>query len=215
MKDNQSLLFNLWERIFHYLRFISVFELVRLSSKKWPRIAFVRTTYFVDLWVLFHLLFSFFSIVIIKYIDFFPLQISLVTYGCLRIFEIFVYQVNVLLFDEYRTVSKGENYLLQSIRRIIVLLLHNFIEIIFWFGSTYILFTNNFSVNLQNVSVMEIIYISFIRMTNFGSSNLNYTSSFGLQLLWFQSVIGLFMTLIVLARFLGALPKPKTKDDKS
>jgi hypothetical protein len=215
MKDNKSLLFILWERIFHYLRFISVFELIRVLSKKWSRIAFVKTTYFVDLWVLFHLLLSFFSIVIIKYIDFFPLQISLVTYGCLRIFEIFVYQVNVLLFDEYRTVSKGGKYLLQSIRRMIILLLHNFIEIIFWFGSTYILFTSNFSVNLQHVSVMEIIYISFIRMTNFGSSNLNYTSSFGLQLLWFQSVVGLFMTLIVLARFLGTLPAPKTKDDKS
>ncbi|MCC5803223.1 hypothetical protein [Rossellomorea vietnamensis] len=214
MKENQSIIFTLWERIFHYLRYISLFEWLRSAAGKWSFLSFVKTYTFVDLWVLFHFLFSFSAILIIKYTSYPPLHVGLVVYGSLRILEIFVYQMNVLLFDEYRTEVKGRAYLLKSVRRMILLLLHNFIEIIFWFGSTYIFFTHNFSVDLREVSTMEIIYLSFIRMTNFGSSSLNYTSGFGLQLMWFQSIIGLFMTLIVLARFLGTLPSPRTKEEK-
>ncbi|MBH9967957.1 hypothetical protein [[Bacillus] enclensis] len=214
MKNNQSIIFTFWERSFHLLRYISLFEWLRILAKKWTVLRFVTTHTFVDMWVLFHFFLSFSSILIMKYSGYAPLHVSLVIYGSLRILEIFVYQINVLLFDEYRAQVRGRNYILKSTRRMVLLLLHNFIEIIFWFGSTYILFTDNFSVNLRDFSVVEIIYLSFIRMTNFGSSPLNYTSSTGLQLLWFQSIIGLFMTLIVLARFLGTLPSPKTFDDK-
>ncbi|QTC40389.1 hypothetical protein I7V34_14515 [Bacillus sp. V3] len=214
MKNNQSIIFTFWEKSFHFLRYISLFEWLRILAKKWTVLRCVTTHTFVDMRVLFHFFLSFSSILIMKYSGYAPLHVSLVIYGSLRILEIFVYQINVLLFDEYRAQIRGRNYILKSTRRMILLLLHNFIEIIFWFGSTYILFTDNFSVNLKDFSIVEVIYLSFIRMTNFGSSPLNYTSSTGLQLLWFQSIIGLFMTLIVLARFLGTLPSPKTFDDK-
>lgn len=214
MKNNQSIIFTFREKSFHFLRYISLFEWLRILAKKWTVLRCVTTHTFDGMRVLFHFFLSFSSILIMKYSGYAPLHVSLVIYGSLRILEIFVYQINVLLFDEYRAQIRGRNYILKSTRRMILLLLHNFIEIIFWFGSTYILFTDNFSVNLKDFSIVEIIYLSFIRMTNFGSSPLNYTSSTGLQLLWFQSIIGLFMTLIVLARFLGTLPSPKTFDDK-
>jgi len=50
-------------------------------------------------------------------------------------------------------------------------------------------------------------------MTSFGSPDLQPTSNIGLYILWGQSVAGLFLTLISLARFMGLLPIPKTQDE--
>ena len=129
-----------------------------------------------------------------------------------RVFEVIIYQVNVLLFDEYRAKKNNHTYSLRSYRRTVLLLLHNFAEIIFWFAASYKVLAGAFTVTTSN-SMIHAIYNSFVVMTSFGSPDLQPTSNIGLYILWGQSVAGLFLTLISLARFMGLLPIPKTQDE--
>lgn len=55
---------------------------------------------FVDGWVLGHVVLSMAAFLLVPLVeDIAPLIAAVLGYGCLRIFEVIVYQVNVLLFD--------------------------------------------------------------------------------------------------------------------
>ena len=178
-----------------------------------------------------NLLISFITIIIAKTYKISIIHYIILGYGLMRVFEIFVYQVNVLLFDEYRAVVKKDqepedvekdvdkqnnknknSYAVKSYRRMIVLLLHNFTEIIFWFAASYAILSNEFSFNIKQATIIEIIYTSFIKLTNFGSVSLDYKTPLGMRIIWFQSIVGMFMTVVVIARFIGLLPAPNSKD---
>ncbi|TFH48406.1 MAG: hypothetical protein E4G89_06345 [Methanothrix sp.] len=60
--------------------------------------------------------------------------------GGLRIFELVVYQVNVLLFDEWRARRSGREYSLRGYKWLFVLLLHNYFELVFWFVASLFAF---------------------------------------------------------------------------
>jgi hypothetical protein len=199
-----SFIVRLWESIFSALRWVSFFQLVRYF---FPRLI---TYGFVDLWVIAHLILSFLATWIVKH---FPsVSIFVLIYGFLRVLEIIVYQVNVLLFDEYRALKRGQRYSLRSYRRMLILLFHNFLEIIFWFAASYSALSDEFAIN-DNHSVFYMIYASFSVMTGAGNSDVHPISNIGLFVIWFQSIAGLFMTTISLARIISFLPKPKTFDD--
>ena len=161
--------------------------------------------------MLFNLVFSFVSIWIVQHTSQSILWTIILIYGLLRVFEIIVYQINVLLFDEYRANKSSQKYTLRSYRRTVLLLLHNFAEIIFWFAASYTILSTEFSLNYGK-SMIRAIHSSFVVMTNFGSPNIQPSSNIGLYIIWTQSVAGLFMTLISLARFIGLLPRPETLD---
>jgi hypothetical protein len=188
----------LWKTLFHYLRYISIFQ---YFPRSW------RTHKVVDWWVFGNMIGSFAALIISRYVEFAPVRYFIVFYGLIRTFEIFVYQTNVLLFDEVNGRSSVKSY-----KRTILLLLHNFVEIIFWFACSYVNLLNYFDIPNQKGTVIQAVYISFVTMTTFGPPNFNIKNIPSMYLIMGQSVIGLFMTLISLARFLSLLPKPWTDD---
>lgn len=207
-KASRSLSVDFWERIFFLLSYISIFRYIRITIKGRNRDWWSR---FVDIWVLSNLFLALFAVFVIHYGILPKISNILIIYGFIRVFEILVYQINVLLFDEYRAKIKGIEYSIKGYRRIIINIFNNFGEIIFWFAASYAFFTPD--VIDTTISLGELFYNSFSVMTTFGVSKLTPMTDIGLYILWFQSIAGLFMTLLSLSRFIGSLPRAKSMDD--
>lgn len=203
-----SFIVDFWSGIFNVLSKISVFSLVR---QIFPSAINAR---FVDFWVLGHLTLSLVSIFIAVNSPHPLIGYIFMGYGFIRTFEIVVYQTNVLLFDEYRVIKLGGEYHLEGYRRIVLLLLHNYFEIIFWLACTYTVMTESFDHKWQlgTGTVLGGIYSSFITMTTFGDFDLSPKSNLAAIILLFHATVGLFMTLLSLARFISLIPAPKTRD---
>jgi len=137
-----------------------------------------------------------------------------IIYGMLRTFEIFVYQINVLLFDEYRIKKAKKDYALRGYRRIAILLLHNYFEIIFWFALVYRNLEWAFGANEYNInSLFASINFSFFVMTTFGHTFISPKTIYGEIAIFLQSIMGLFMAILIFARFVSLLPTPSTLDE--
>lgn len=203
-----SFIVEFWSSIFGILAKVSVFTLVR---KLFPSAITAR---FVDFWVLSHLVLSVVAVVVAVYSPYSVMGYLFMGYGFLRTFEIVVYQTNVLLFDEYRVVKAGGEYRLEGYRRIVLLLLHNYFEIILWLACTYTVMAADFEHKWQpgTGTVFGGIYSSFITMTSFGDFDLLPKSTMAASVLLFHATVGLFMTLLSLARFISLIPAPKTRD---
>ena len=203
-----SFIVEFWSSIFGILAKVSVFTLVR---KLFPSAITAR---FVDFWVLSHLVLSMVAVVVAVYSPYPVMGYLFMGYGFLRTFEIVVYQTNVLLFDEYRVVKAGGEYRLEGYRRIVLLLLHNYFEIILWLACTYTVMATDFEHKWQpgTGTVFGGIFSSFITMTSFGDFDLLPKSTMAASVLLFHATVGLFMTLLSLARFISLIPAPKTRD---
>jgi len=203
-----SFIVELWSRIFHGLSKISLFYLVR---KAFPS---AISTRFVDFWVLTHLLIALLCVIFTSYFRYKPVAYAVMLYGVLRVFEVAVYQTNVLLFDEYRAAKAGNSYEVEGYRRIVLLLLHNYAEIILWLACTYTVLAEEFDFKWKQgrETAFGSIYSSFITMTTFGEFDLAPKSNLAAVVLLFHATIGLLMTIMSLARFISLIPAPKSKD---
>lgn len=203
-----SFVVEFWSRVFAALGRVSLFSLVRWA------LPFPISARFVDVWVLSHLLLAFATLVVVTYSSQHWISLALVIYGVVRVFEIAVYQTNVLLFDEYRAVKAGREYALEGYRRIVLLLLHNYAEIIIWLASTYTVLADEFVHKWEGGTKTALggIYSSFITMTTFGDFDLLPRTNLAAAVLLFHATVGLFMTLLSLARFISLIPAPKSKD---
>ncbi len=196
-----SFLVDLWERIFFYLGKLSIFELVRKN---------VKITYrFVDYWVVGNCLLAIISSIFVFYTDYKYLSLIIATYGFLRIFETIVYQINVVLFDPYRAKKNGKPYRVKSIRRMIIALFHNYIEIIFWYStitSAISIYANiPLNVNWIDYTISTILCVVFYNdsgIYNIFSTELPVI----FRVVFFEIISGLIMTIISIARFIGILP---------
>jgi hypothetical protein len=202
--DNKfpSFIYDFWKVIFSSLQKVTPFDLLRACI---PYIKNSKYKYvFVESWVVLNVFIAFISVLYIRNVSDDTLQFLkciMVGYGILRVFEISVTQVNVLLF----TNSAGE---VRGYKRTIILLFHNYVEIILWFTLSYLFFSNEF-VNMDKKSFVEVIYISLLTMASF-QSTLTPSTSWGYYLISFQTVTGLLLTLISLARFIPLLTNPKS-----
>ena len=203
-----SFIVALWAMIFDGLSKISVFFVVR---KAFPKIITVR---FVDYWVLSHVLLAFLCVVLASYFPYRAAAYAAMLYGMIRVFEVAVYQMNVLLFDEYRAVKVGKNYEIDGYRRMVLLLLHNYVEIILWLACTYAVLADEFDFKWKQgrETALGSIYSSFITMTTFGDFDLAPKNNLAAVILLFHATVGLFMTLLSLARFISLIPAPKSRD---
>lgn len=203
-----SFIVEFWSRVFGTLGKLSFFALVGWVFPSWI------SARFVDAWVLGHLVLAFVTLWIVSSFPAHAISIALVIYGVVRVFEIAVYQTNVLLFDEYRAVKAGTDYALEGYRRIVLLLLHNYAEIIIWLASTYTFLADEFTHKWEagTRTVLGGIYSSFITMTTFGDFDLLPKTNLAAIVLLFHATVGLFMTLLSLARFISLIPAPKSKD---
>lgn len=203
-----SFIVEFWARIYGFLRSVSLFSIVcRLFPQGVPGA-------FVDAWVLGHLLLAGVCVFLVSLTPESWLAMLVVMYGGLRVFEVTIYQVNVLLFDEYRAFKAGRDYELIGYRRMVILLLHNYAEIILWLACTYTVLARDFDFKWQQGrdNVWGSVYSSFITMTTFGEFDLAPKSGLAAFVLLFHATIGLFMTLLSLARFISLIPVPKTRD---
>ena len=193
---SDSFIENFWSWIFKILSWISVLKLI-------PR--FKPSYKFIECWVLFNLLFS--ILVVFNFITlngFFSAFI--LVYGLIRVFEIVVYQVNVLFFDKYRAERKGEKYALKTYLRTVLLLLHNYVEIICWFAYFYLFF------QLTTKSACA-VGGSFYFMTSFGTEVFTPFNFRTYLLTYCEAAIGLFMALIIIGRFISILPIPESREN--
>jgi hypothetical protein len=205
----KSFIVESWSKVFSILRWISPFQIIRIL------IPATRGSYrFVDGWVLSNLLLSIVILLTCSAVSLRWWVAIAIGYGGIRVFEVFIYQINVLLFDEYRARKAGKTYALRGFRRIVILLLHNYVEIIFWFA----LFYRNIGWAFETGGVsldsfLVSLNFSFVTMTTFGHTAIFPRETLGDILIFIQSVIGLFMALLILARFISLIPTPETLDE--
>lgn len=197
-------LVDLWTWTLQKLEMVSVFYLIRnVLFQDYTKGNFR----FVDAWLFGHTALAIIYVFIAN-VAWVPtaFKYALLVYGCLRMFEILIYQLNVILVHPYKT----ENYSLNSYRRMTIALIHNFIEIIFWFAGTFV--TLQF---ITNSTVPLAVYTSFTHMVTY-SMELDESkwTLFAIFILQFQAAIGVFMTVLSLARFVSLFPQPASTDVK-
>ena len=172
------------------------------------------TYQFVEKWVIFNLLLVIFGSFITYKFKISTFSIILSIYGLLRVFEIIIYQINVMLFDPYRANLKGKVYKIKSPTRIVVLLFHNYVEIIFWYSVFHL--TTSLLLNISfDYSWGHFIKSSVLCFTTFDVQHHTGVSISKLisRLAFWEVITGIIMTLISLARFIGMLPEVEHIED--
>lgn len=226
----KSFVVELWSKIFSVLEKISPFWVIRWAIRKKFSASskiyhFVESYYgFVELWVLGNLMLSIVLLSICSAANLQWWEAIAVGWGAIRVWEVIIYQINVLLFAEYRAKKEESRlkqlrepyvpYAFRGFRRIVILLLHNYAEIIFWFALFYRNLDWAFETGKACLnSFFTALNFSFVKMTTFGYTTIYPKEPWGDVLVFTQSAIGLFMALLILARFISFLPKPKTLDE--
>lgn len=178
---------------------------------------------FIDYYVIVTTSISFLVLILWPMIEELSLGIVFFLFGAFRVFEILATQMGALFFDFYSKTKDrlktskepkvGEAYVIQGYLRITILLLHNFAEIVFWFSIFY-LFLGYISGGSGVVhSSIDALTFSFYTMSTFGHySGISIMNDIGYIVPLIQAIIGLFMTLLILSRFIGLLPRAPTSD---
>ena len=219
---NESFILEFWSRIFNILSKISVFSIVRKVFSK----NIINKYSFVEKWVLGNLIFGLISTLIVYYLPDKYLWVTYIIgiYGCLRVFEVIIYQINVMFFDPYRASKKGEVYKIKSPVRMVILLLHNYVEVMFWYTVMIIVLTRAGGQVIIG-SWGEYLRSNIICVATFDSSGIDkiITDCNGEQLgklpvfsglIFLQIITGIIMTLISLARFMNLMPGIESIDDE-
>ena len=138
--------------------------------------------------------------------------------GSLRIIEIVIYLINVMLLYEWRAkrLGKGPPFALLSYRRSVILILHNYVEILFWFSMFYIIHAARFhTTGLSLYTVSGAIYHSMLTMTTLGYGDIypNTGEWPAAIIATAQTLVGVFLAVVVIARIIALIPKPLTIDE--
>ncbi len=220
--------------LFDILREVSVFQQIRrLSAWRWkakfkkehPKATpleqasaweekkpFTHCYIFPELWALSHILLAFLGCLIMAKYECVVIKYCLLFYGIARMFELFVYQVNVLLFDPIKSRLKRHTYRIKSATRTILLLICNIIEYVLWFSVVYIFI---FRQSYQDVDGFRIILESVTTLANIASPEdiSKYEDFMEIAIIaYVESVVGVFLNIICLARFISLLPSVETVD---
>lgn len=213
MKQEDGWLLPFWSAVFGFLAKLSLFVLIRRLLGP------SRSGYrFVEAYVLGNTLLAAVTLVVAsgRYQQDVTLLLEILSvYAVLRVFEVTVYQVNVLLFDEYRAQRAGRPYAVKGYRRMVILLLHNYAELVFWFGVLHVYLLRAGDIvypDGQMFSFIALLRDSILMMSTFQTQFGTAQSNLGIWVLSIHSVVGLVMTLLVLARFVALLPRPATME---
>lgn len=165
---------------------------------------FVFRPIFPEIWLLLNLLLGLLSIIFWNKINCNLIKRILTIYAFLRIFEIFVYQVNVMFFDPLK--NKGQGYYINSAVRTVIMLILNLVEYILFFTIIYLQFG-------EAQTVSSAIGNSFNIITGLTSPTEIKQSSW-ITIGYIEAIIGIFMNIICIARFMSLLPMIETRDGK-
>lgn len=211
-----------WSRVFQLLKHIALFPWI---MRAWQRLLKVRqvgeerrrnlTFLLVDTWTVGHLLLALMGLWFLSSeqpsLNFSGLWIA--AYGLLRTFELVVYQVNVLLFDEYRAKKAGRAYQIRGYRRMVILLIHNYFETVVWFACAHFLLAHWNWIELTGNGLLGSLREALTLMVAFSFNGGAALNQMGQLILLFQAAVGVLMTLVMLARFISILPTPDTMDE--
>jgi len=217
--------------VFDFLRQISLFEQIRnavkcryhhLYFRRYPQASnndfkivyskirpFTSGYYFPEIWVLFNLALGVFSYKFLTSHSYSWFSWVLSIYAMLRSFEIFVYQVNVLLFDPIKS-GRGQ-YRIKSSTRMILMLICNFIEYILWFSTIFLLV---YKINGIEYTGFSVVSESFMTLANISSPDEAFSARAVARVANIESVVGIFMNIVCLARFLSLLPPVHSMDEE-
>ncbi len=203
----KSFVVDAFSQIFLILSWISPLRVLR-----WLIRDLTENNAFIDVWVLVHVVLAF--LLFLVYIPAWPMWARLVIggYGLFRTFEIVVVQVNILLFDAYRAKRAGRHKDLVGYRRIVILLVINYVEILFWFALIYQAASELFQ-DATLTGRLAAFSLSFTTMSSFGQSFAISDSNLAQCLILLQAGVGLFMAVAILSRFIGILPHQETEDE--
>lgn len=219
---------------FDVLRQISVFQQIRNVSKwiwelkfkkKHPNAAksehdtawkdnrpFAFGYLFPELWVIFNILLSLVGYFIVTYsMTYHAICSFFLIYAFIRTFEIFVYQINVLLFDPIK--SGIAKYRIKSATRTVLLLMCNILEYVLWFSVVYLCM---YKAKTPDVDSVKVVLESISTLANIASPNELSNNEIGVNITLIahiESAIGIFMNIVCLARFISLLPPVQTIDE--
>jgi hypothetical protein len=126
-------------------------------------------------------------------------------YGAIRVLEIMVYHVNTIVLERNPLVVR-------SYRRIVVLALQGYVEVLFWFA----LFYRNGSEWFRESRIIStfdgFLYMSIVTMATIGYGDITPITRGGRLIVIAQIGCAVFLTLVILARLVTLIPTPKTLD---
>ena len=187
-----------WEKIIIALKNISLFNVITNIFPSAKGYGFVET------WVIANFFASIILLCISSVSNIRWWEIIILIYASSRIFEIIIYQIYVLLFSKT----------LGGYRRLFILLISNALEILIWFAIFYRNFDYLFETKyIQLNSFLGSIYYSLVTMSTLGYGDIVPKNYYALYITIPQTLIGIFIALIILARFISLIPKPKTLDE--
>ena len=207
MTNTKSRLVPWMARGFGWLRKITLLSIINGSIKRTK-----HNHRFTDFYVI---IFSFASIILFSIeplIRQLYIEIIIRFIAFWRIYGIIVFLSNTLLFDVYRdAMNNRPPSPLAGHRRILILIFFNYIELTFLFAFLFRSFIPPLSLNLIS-NWWEIVNISFINLSGFGSSKITLHGT-QLILALFESVVGLFMAVLAISRFISLLQKRESNDE--
>jgi len=205
----------LWETLFRFIRYYLPLAFLFRCLKKSLKIKEDEELYaLIDAWVHLHLFLAIILWAAFSIVDSVVwLTWIFVIYGILRISDIVIYNINVILFDQYRHNGSKKDHMVRSFRRILICLFINYSEILLWFAIFYRFFKHCFS--MPNVCLNNLwgsLYFSIVTMTTLGYGDIKPINNCGACLCGLQTLIGVFWVVVVVARFITVLPKFETRD---
>lgn len=222
--------------IFYFLERMSVFYWIRqigkkISKAKKPDKPFVDTYIFPEIWVVLNLTYAIVVKCVLDRLDtdcvnntFIRVSLYIIfIYSFLRVIEMFVYQINVLFFhrlnqymwieENYETNGKSSDsnkddpYVLKSATRTIIMLVLNMIEYVLQFSVMF----GCLSVIFDNPAISMSLFDSFkVFMLSSGTENVE--GQLLINLVNFEVIIGIFMNILCISRFINEMPGVRQVD---
>lgn len=211
----KSFTVKLWETLFGFIRDYHPLGFLFRCLQKSLKIKEGEKLYaLIDAWVHLHLFLAIILWATVSIVDSVVWMTWIfVIYGILRISYIVIYNINVVLFDQFQRNAPEKIYMVRSYRRILICLFINYAEILLWFAIFYHFLKHCFSMpNVCLNTPMGSLYFSIITMTTLGYGDIKPINNWGAFLCGFQTLIGVFWIVVVIARFITVLPKVKTLD---
>ena len=231
INKNDGFIVQILYLLFYIIERCSVFYWVRIIGKKFSKNdnkSITETYIFPEIWVVFNITLAIVVINLIKSNFNFSknVAIAIFIYSFLRVIEMFVYQINVLFFhrlnqfmwiDDSKDVNesngsknsnkKDDSYVLKSATRTIIILVLNMIEYVLQFSVMF----GCLSVIFDNPAISMSLFDSFkVFMLSSGTENVE--GQLLINLVNFEVIIGIFMNILCISRFINEMPNVKQID---
>lgn len=219
-------LVNVVGAVFQFLKALTPISILRATVLRGRSKAFLDN--FTDFWIVLRLGASLAAAIVVAlkpdWPTWAPLAVGL--FAAYSLFDVIIIQVNVLLFDPYfhrKAFLAGKvpkPYALRGRYRLLLALLANFLEIGFWYTAAYLYLSDAGQLSVEafdanGLAALPLMFQECMRalITFDVSSFESEQGTLAFNLVIIQSFVGMFMTIVMLARVVSLLPTPKADSD--